>query len=119
MALSRANKEAMWLQGIIGELTRTHTEMVTIHVDNMSCIALARNPASHERTKHIAIQYHFIRHQLLMKRVELTHCPTEIMIVDFMTKPMTREKHVWTLSAVRLCDTSKDADRASGHKEDA
>ena len=104
MALTRASKEGMWLQGVLGELLKTRSDTVTIHVDNMSCIALARNPASHERTKHIAIQYHFIRHQLLMKRVELTHCPTEVMIADFMTKGMTREKHAWTLSAIRLTD---------------
>ena len=102
MSLTRASKEAMWLQGVIGELTRTRNQAVTIHVDNQSCIALARNPASHERTKHIAIQYHFIRHQVLMRRVDLVHCPTEVMIADFMTKGMTREKLTWTLSAIRL-----------------
>ena len=36
-----------------------------IHCDNQSVISIAHNDIFHECTKHIEIDYHFIRHHLL------------------------------------------------------
>ena len=34
---------------------------IVLYCDNKSAIAIAKNPVSHERSKHIFIKYHFIR----------------------------------------------------------
>lgn len=34
---------------------------IVINCDSKACIGIARNPVLHNRIKHIAIKYHFIR----------------------------------------------------------
>ena len=68
---------------------RGHLEEVrNIYIDNQGAIALPRNPEFHARTKHIDIQYHFVREHIESKRITLTHCPTSEMTVDIFTKPL-------------------------------
>ena len=47
-------------------------KVIAIFVDNVSAIALAKNPVFHERSKYIDVQYHFIRDRL--KRMKLKSC---------------------------------------------
>ena len=57
VALAGAAQEAIWLRQLNQELTGK-TEPVTIHEDNQSTIAIAKNPQFHRRVKHINIKYH-------------------------------------------------------------
>ena len=42
----------------------------------------------HPRTKHIDINYHFIRDKIIKKQLILDYCPTEEMLADLLTKPL-------------------------------
>ncbi|KAH9743535.1 hypothetical protein KPL70_003339 [Citrus sinensis] len=59
-AASEVVKEALWLKGLISELGIPQ-KIVDIHCDSSSAIYLSRNPAHHEKTKHIDIKLHFIK----------------------------------------------------------
>ena len=61
VALANATKEAIWLHTLLTKLDFPPTTATMIYADNQGCIALANNPVSHSRTKHIDICYHFIR----------------------------------------------------------
>jgi hypothetical protein len=61
-------------------------------VDNKSTISLARNPIAHGRSKHIEIKFHFLRDQVSKGKLKLTHCRTEVQIVDILTKPLKIER---------------------------
>ena len=111
MALTLAAKEATWLRLLMTELglMTIDNESPTVNVlrgegtialkgDNQSAIALANNPVLHARTKHIDIQHHFIRNEVLEGRIDLTYVSTEDMIADGLTKPLT---HVKFFSFVR------------------
>ena len=63
-----------------------------IYVDNQGAIALARNPEFHARTKHIAIQEHYVREKITNGDVELEYLHTGDMIADCLTKNLSREK---------------------------
>ena len=88
MALTQAVKESIWLQGLLRDLgaKRNLEEMQNINVDNQVAIALARNAEFHARTKHIDIQYHFVREHLEKKTISLTYNPTTEMTADIFTK---------------------------------
>ena len=53
---------------------------IALKDDNQSAIALANNPVLHSRTKHIDIQYYFIRNEVLEGRIDLIYVPTEDMM---------------------------------------
>jgi hypothetical protein len=56
-------------------------------------IALAHNPEHHARTKHIDIQYHFVRNCVEDGTARLEYCPTEDMVADGLTKALGPERH--------------------------
>jgi len=61
VASANATKEAIWLHTLLTELDFPSTTATMIYADNQGCIALANNPVSHSRAKHIDIRHHFIR----------------------------------------------------------
>ena len=61
--------------------------------DNQSAIALAKNPVSHARAKHIDIRHHFVREAIQDKVIWVQYIPTTEMTADSLTKALGREKH--------------------------
>nr|KYP39855.1 Copia protein [Cajanus cajan] len=51
---------------------------------------MAKNPVHHQRTKHIAIKYHFIREVEITKQIQLEY--TEDQVADIFTKALPRAK---------------------------
>ena len=88
MALTQATKEAIWIRTFLNELGFNQDDATVIYEDNQSCIALARNPIHHARTKHVDIQYHFTQEKIVSKEIELIYMPTEDMQADALTKPL-------------------------------
>jgi hypothetical protein len=62
-----------------------------LNCDNQSCIAIAKNPVFHARTKHIEIQYHFVREMIVSEEVEIIYCPTTENCADIFTKALCRD----------------------------
>ena len=88
VAMTEANKEMIWLQGLLTELGFGQEENV-LHSDSQSAIHLAKNSAFHSRTKHIGLRYHFIRSLLedgvlTLKKIQGSKNPT-----DMLTKTVT------------------------------
>ena len=61
MVASQASCEALWLRKMLVGLFGVRLRPTMIYCDNQSCIKLSENPFFHDRSKHIEIQYHFIR----------------------------------------------------------
>jgi hypothetical protein len=98
MALLLAAKESIWIQQLLSELGYSAINSNVIYCDNQGAIALANNPEYHARTKHIDIQYHFIRECVQNGKIDLIYCPTEDMLADAMTKALARDRHMDLLS---------------------
>lgn len=99
VALSEATKEAIHLRRFLFEVLGT-VEATTIFCDNQSAGLMAKNPVFHERTKHIAIKYHFVREVIESKDIIVKYLPTEEMPADVLTKGLCLPKH--ELCATRL-----------------
>ncbi|CAM8982760.1 unnamed protein product [Rhodiola kirilowii] len=52
IAATEAAKEAIWLQGLLGEL-EIETSVPVIFMDSQSALCLCKDPVYHERSKHI------------------------------------------------------------------
>jgi hypothetical protein len=60
MATTHASNEAIWLQRLCLGIGLVQ-QVVRIECDSQSGIFLAKNPTYHSKTKHIDVQYHFVR----------------------------------------------------------
>ncbi|MCI24002.1 cationic amino acid transporter 1-like, partial [Trifolium medium] len=56
--------QAIWLKNLIEEISQVKCETVTLNVDNVSAINLAKNPIAHGRSKHIELRFHYLREQV-------------------------------------------------------
>ena len=78
----------MQLLSSIGEVVGP----VSIFEDNQGTIALSKDPVNRQRSKHIDIRYHFIRTVQRLGEVAIKYCPTNSMVADIMTEPVTKFK---------------------------
>ena len=101
MALTHAGKEAMWLRRLSLELG-FKLDAVKIGCDNQGAIYLAKNPAFHSRSKHIDIQYHFIRQKVEERLVLLKKVDTLVNAADFLTKAVSLAKFTWCVDEIGL-----------------
>ena len=96
MAQTQASKEAIWIGRLLKELDiglNLPAFPVTIKADNQGAIALAKDPKFHSRTKHIDLQWHFVREQVENRVVNFEYCSTKGMAADGLTKALDRLKH--------------------------
>jgi hypothetical protein len=95
IAGAHAAKEAIWLKSLVSEIWKDQAtnSPITLHIDNQSAIAIAKNPEFHDRTKHIEVRHHFLRQQVDSKAIILKYLPTNDQVADVLTKGLTREKH--------------------------
>ena len=96
MALKEAIKEQQYLRAIGTSIPflpgLLHPEI--LYTDSQSAIELAKNPGHHHRTKHIDIQYHYVRQRVQNGTTRLVYIPTSQQLADYLTKPMAAPK--WT-----------------------
>ena len=59
--------------------------------DNTSAINISKNSVMHSRTKHIAIQYHFLKEKVAEGEVKLEFISTSEQVADIFTKPLPKE----------------------------
>ena len=62
--------------------------------DNQSTMKLERNGkmSSGKRTRHFNIKFFYITDLIQRGEVSIEYCPTDLMIADYMTKPLTGKK---------------------------
>jgi hypothetical protein len=64
---------------------------VPLLCDNESVIRMADNPVEHSRTKHIDIQYHFLRDHQHRGDIEIVYVSTHNQLADIFTKPLNEK----------------------------
>ena len=85
MAVFNATKEAIWLRVLLEDLGHPPVAATILHADKQGCNALAWNPVTHSRTKHINIHHHFIQEHLNHGDINLQYCFTKNMLADIFT----------------------------------
>eukprot|EP00253_Pinus_taeda_P022152 PITA_22152 len=94
MAATHTSKEAVWMQRLCSSMGLVQGA-IRIDCDSQSAIFLAKNPAYHSKTKHIDVQYHFVRDMIEDKKVLLVKVDTLKNTADALTKSVSFEKFFW------------------------
>ncbi len=99
-----AAKESVFLAGSLKGLGYEGPDLniVLLMADNQAAIKLAINPVNHLRVKHIDIQFRKVRELIFDNVLKLVYIPTEEMIADGLTKPLTLPKHEFFLKMLGL-----------------
>ena len=101
MAVTHACKEAVWLQTLC-TVIGFECSQVKIGCDSQSAICLEKNPMYHSRSKHIDVQYHFVREMVEGGKVKLQKVDTSTNVADSLTKPVSSKKFSWCREAMGL-----------------
>ena len=101
MAATHACKEAIWLKRLCSDIG-VDAGKITISCDSQSAICLAKNPTFHARTKHIDVQFHFVRDMVEDGKVNLEKVDTVKNVADALTKPVGTEKFRWCSESMGL-----------------
>ena len=96
--------ELYWLRMLLKEL---HISLLTapcIWVDNISVLALSSNPVFHARTKHIEMDYHFIREKIFNKDIQAKYISTSAQPSDIFTKGLSSSRFIFLRDKLMVHD---------------
>ncbi|CAL2258162.1 unnamed protein product [Prunus armeniaca] len=92
ISAAEAITQAIWLLFVLEDFGQLQTEATPLHCDNISAIAITKNPVFHQKTKHIDRKYHFIKDALQEGVINLEYCPTNEQPADIFTKPLAKDR---------------------------
>jgi hypothetical protein len=103
MQLTLAVKEAIWLRRLLRDMGEPQISPTPIYTDSLSALAMA-NPRAphHSRTKHIDVQWHWVRERIRDNEVALVHVDgRQQMAADGMTKSLPPVTHSRLVDCMR------------------
>eukprot|EP00253_Pinus_taeda_P024438 PITA_24438 len=106
MAATHASKESVWLQRLSSNMGLVQGS-IRIDYDSQSAIFLAKKPTYHSKTKHIDVQYHFVRDMIEDKKVLLVKVDTLRNTADALTKFLTSGKFSWCTETMGIAGLDK------------
>ena len=89
VALGEGVKEALSTGAILSFICPELTgSCVRVFEDNQGAIALAENPLSSARSKHINVRFHSVRELLRAKKIDIQFVASEEQHADILTKSL-------------------------------
>ena len=87
-ALANATAEIIWVQSMLKELGIKSKQAPCLWCDNLGATYLSANPVFHARTKHIEIDFHFVRERVARKQLDIRFVHSSDQIADGFTKAL-------------------------------
>lgn len=78
--------ELLWIKRILRDLGIGLTNPIKLSCDNQAVVKIENNPVHHDRTKHVAVDRHFIKDHLEKGTIELLLVPSKDQLIDILTK---------------------------------
>jgi len=98
-----ATAELYWLRMLLQELQLPLKFPPVLWCDNIGALSLASNPIFHARTKHVEVNYHFIREKIARKDLITRYLPTLDQIADIFTKGLTSARFFLLRDKLKVC----------------
>ncbi|XP_019157452.1 PREDICTED: uncharacterized protein LOC109154022 [Ipomoea nil] len=87
-ALADVSAEVTWVVSLLRELGLHSGQPATLWCDNLGATYMCANPVFHARTKHVEIDYHFVRDKVASGDFVVKYVSTIDQLVDIFTKPL-------------------------------
>ncbi|KAF5468349.1 hypothetical protein F2P56_012507 [Juglans regia] len=108
-SLSSTAAELIWLQTMLKELGIPLSKPPLLWCDNIGATYLSANPVYHSRTKHMDIDYHFVRDRVAAQALQVSFCSSKDQLANVFTKPLVSDKFVSFRSSLNVVDTPLDS----------
>ena len=105
-ALADATSELVWLRRLLTDMGLDVSSTTSLHCDNCSAIQIAYNDVFHERTKHIEIDCHLVRHHVNQGTLHLVSVPSSHQTADIFTKTHLPSRFQELVSKLKLVFTA-------------
>jgi hypothetical protein len=93
IGLSNAGQQLCWLRTFFEDIGYSQEIPTTLFCNNQGAIILTKDPEYRTKTKHIQWKYHYIRDDVVAKgQAIIQYIPTDDMVADIFTKPLSLEK---------------------------
>ncbi|XP_019178874.1 PREDICTED: uncharacterized protein LOC109174036 [Ipomoea nil] len=87
-ALADMSTEVTWVVTLLRELGLHSGEPASLWCDNLGATYLCANPIFHACTKHVEINYHFVRDKVASGDFVVNYISTTDQLADIFTKPL-------------------------------
>jgi hypothetical protein len=86
--VANTTTELLWIRALFQELGIKHSSTPTLRCDNIGATYMSVNPVFHARTKHVEIDFHFVKDRVADKSLVVRFVPSLDQIADALTKPL-------------------------------
>ena len=105
-AVDNATAEIIWVQSLLRELKVSQAQPPVLWCDNIGATYLSSNPVFHARTKHIEVDYHFVRERVAQKFLQIKFISSKDQLADIFTKPLSLPLFIGCRRNLNLLNTS-------------
>jgi hypothetical protein len=114
-----ATTDVVWLIQLLRDLQVPLPAPPRILCDNQSAIFMAVNPVTRPRSKHIAIDYHFVRELIANGSLKIDFVPSHLQLADSITKGVIKPQFFLFRSKLSVLPsptlTLKGGDKGESH----
>lgn len=96
--------EVTWLLSLLVDFGIEHSQYVPSYCDNQSALHLSKNFILHERTKHMELDYHFIRDKVTVGIMDPRYIHMKEQLADLFTKGLSVGPLTHLLSKMSILD---------------
>jgi hypothetical protein len=80
--------ELKWIKSVLSSLGIIHSKPIQLYGDSQAALHIAKNPVFHERTKHIDVDCHLIRDEIVRQNLHPSYVPTHTHFAYTFTKAL-------------------------------
>ena len=80
--------EVVWILSLLREICVNDISVPKLWCDNLGATYMCASPIFHARTKHVEIDYHFVRDKVASGDIQVNFISTKDRLADIFTKPL-------------------------------
>ena len=93
-SLANATAEVVWVQLLLKKLGVFQPRLLSLWCDSLNATYLSASPVFHARTKHIEVDFHFVREQVAKKLLDIRFMSSLNQTTDIFTKALLVQSFV-------------------------